>query len=107
MTRHNVNIHRHNIQFLLLPKVHYNRVRLYVIEINLMNSLIVLKSICYPILSVPIKTEDDVVYEDNTQCHFNLKNFKILYIINSENCFYRRFALRRAITVNDTKKLKL
>jgi hypothetical protein len=41
----------------------------------------------------------DVVYEDNTQCQFNLKNYKILYILNSENCFYRRQALKRAAEV--------
>ena len=40
-----------------------------------------------------------MVYEDNTACQFNLKNYKILYIINSENCFYRRLALRRAAKV--------
>jgi hypothetical protein len=51
---------------------------------------------------VSVKAEDeskDVVYEDNTQCQFNLKNLKIVYIINSENCFYRRLALRRAAEV--------
>lgn len=43
-----------------------------------------------------LKKEDDVMLDDNTQCQFSLKNFKILYIVNSENCFYRRLALRRA-----------
>jgi hypothetical protein len=38
---------------------------------------------------------DDV----NNPCQFSLKNFKVLYIINSENCFYRRLALRRAAEV--------
>lgn len=37
--------------------------------------------------------------DDNAQCQFSLKNFKVLYIINSENCFYRRLALRRAAEV--------
>lgn len=42
------------------------------------------------------KCKDGVVYEDNLQCKFNPDNFKILYVINSENCFYRRMALTRA-----------
>ncbi|CAB4054036.1 SIN3A [Lepeophtheirus salmonis] len=37
-----------------------------------------------------------VVYEDNMQCNFNPRSFKVLYVIKSENCFYRRLALRRA-----------
>ena len=37
-----------------------------------------------------------VIYEDNSQCQFNPKDFKILYVIHNENCFYRRLALRRA-----------
>ena len=37
-----------------------------------------------------------VLFEDNLQCQFNPSNFKILYVINSENCFYRRLALTRA-----------
>jgi hypothetical protein len=37
-----------------------------------------------------------VIHEDNTQCQFNPRTLKILYVINSENCFYRRQALNRA-----------
>jgi len=40
--------------------------------------------------------KDNVFHEDNLQCKFNPRNFKILYVINSENCFYRRLALTRA-----------
>lgn len=40
--------------------------------------------------------KDSVFHEDNLQCKFNPRNFKILYVINSENCFYRRLALTRA-----------
>ena len=41
-----------------------------------------------------------VIYEDNSQCQFNPKDFKVLYVIKSENCFYRRLALRRAKKVS-------
>ena len=41
----------------------------------------------------------DAASEDNAHCQLSLKNFKVLYIINSENCFYRRLALRRAAQV--------
>ena len=37
-----------------------------------------------------------VIFEDNTQCNFNPRNFKMLYVINSEKIFYRKLALRRA-----------
>jgi len=40
----------------------------------------------------------DVMYEENTQCIFNPKNLKMLYVINSENCFYRKLALTRGKT---------
>jgi len=42
------------------------------------------------------KPTDGVYNVDNTQITFNPKNFKILYVINSENCFYRKLALTRA-----------
>lgn len=42
------------------------------------------------------KSKDGIVYEDNLQCKFNPRNFKILYVIDSENCFYRKLALTRA-----------
>jgi len=42
------------------------------------------------------KINSNVVLEDNLQCKFNPRNFKILYVINSENCFYRKLALTRA-----------
>ena len=38
---------------------------------------------------------------ENTQVTFNPKNFKILYVINSENCFYRKLALTRAKKVSN------
>ena len=44
--------------------------------------------------------KDSVFHEDNLQCKFNPRNFKILYVINSENCFYRRLALTRAKNVS-------
>ena len=44
--------------------------------------------------------KDNVFHEDNLQCKFNPRNFKILYVINSENCFYRRLALTRAKNVS-------
>merc|ERR1712088_633255 len=43
------------------------------------------------------RLQNNTVYNtDNTQVTFNPKNFKILYVINSENCFYRKLALTRA-----------
>ena len=53
----------------------------------------------FSFLRVMSLKQEEVVFEDNTQCQFNLKNYKILYIVNSENCFYRRLALRRAAEV--------
>ena len=47
--------------------------------------------------------KDNVFHEDNLQCKFNPRNFKILYVINSENCFYRRLALTRAKNVSLTR----
>ena len=46
------------------------------------------------------KINSNVVLEDNLQCKFNPRNFKILYVINSENCFYRKLALTRAKNVS-------
>lgn len=46
------------------------------------------------------KSKDGIVYEDNLQCKFNPRNFKILYVIDSENCFYRKLALTRAKNVS-------
>ncbi len=42
------------------------------------------------------QTNNSVYHMENTQVTFNPKNFKILYVINSENCFYRKLALTRA-----------
>jgi len=42
------------------------------------------------------ETNNSVYHMENTQVTFNPKNFKILYVINSENCFYRKLALTRA-----------
>merc|ERR1712020_762303 len=42
------------------------------------------------------KHDNSIVNQDNLQCKFNPRNFKILYVINSENCFYRKLALTRA-----------
>lgn len=39
---------------------------------------------------------NSIYHMDNTQVIFNPKSFKILYVINSENCFYRKLALTRA-----------
>ena len=47
------------------------------------------------------KPTDGVYNVDNTQITFNPKNFKILYVINSENCFYRKLALTRAKHVSN------
>lgn len=47
-----------------------------------------------------VNNKDSVVYEDNLQCKFNPRNYKILYVINSENCFYRKLALTRAKNVS-------
>lgn len=47
-----------------------------------------------------VNSKDNVVYEDNLECKFNPRNFKILYVINSENCFYRKMALTRAKNVS-------
>ena len=50
------------------------------------------------------RLQNNTVYNtDNTQVTFNPKNFKILYVINSENCFYRKLALTRAKHVSNTK----
>ena len=46
---------------------------------------------------------NSVVMEDNLHCKFNPRNFKILYVINSENCFYRKLALTRAKNVSFSK----
>ncbi len=51
--------------------------------------------------------DNNVVYDDNLQCKFNPRNFKILYVINSENCFYRRLALTRAKNVSSCQKFTL
>lgn len=51
--------------------------------------------------------KDNVFHEDNLQCKFNPRNFKILYVINSENCFYRRLALTRAKNVRFTDFLSM
>ena len=52
------------------------------------------------------KINSNVVLEDNLQCKFNPRNFKILYVINSENCFYRKLALTRAknVSFNNNRK---
>ena len=42
-----------------------------------------------------------VINEDNTQCQFKPNSMKIVYVINSEKCFYRRGAMTRAKTVNN------
>ena len=51
------------------------------------------------------QTNPGVYHMENTQVTFNPKNFKILYVINSENCFYRKLALTRAknVSMNDSK----
>jgi len=51
------------------------------------------------LFSEKVNNKDNIVFEDgNLQCNFNPNNFKILYVINSENCFYRKFAFTRAKT---------
>ncbi len=45
-------------------------------------------------------TNNGIVHGDNLQCQFNPKNLKMLYVIQSENCFYRNGALRRAKDVS-------
>merc|ERR1719242_1295216 len=42
------------------------------------------------------KHDNSIVSQDNLQCKFNPRNFKILYVIDSETCFYRKLALTRA-----------
>jgi paired amphipathic helix protein Sin3a len=42
------------------------------------------------------KHDNSIVNQDNLQCKFNPRNFKILYVIDSETCFYRKLALTRA-----------
>ena len=37
--------------------------------------------------------------DEKTQCRFDPSSLKILYVINSENCFYRKKALQRAKSV--------
>ena len=33
---------------------------------------------------------------DDTQCRFNLNSFKMVYVVNSESCLYKRNALDKA-----------
>jgi hypothetical protein len=47
-----------------------------------------------------------VIHDDNSQCQFNPRTFKILYVIKSENCFYRRLCLRRAKEVSESGKIQ-
>ena len=54
--------------------------------------------------SQPPISSDGVYNIENTQVTFNPKNFKILYVINSENCFYRKLALTRAKHVSSISK---
>lgn len=44
--------------------------------------------------------ENGVINEDNTQCQFKPGSMKMLYVIPSENCFYRKGALARAKEVS-------
>ena len=37
-----------------------------------------------------------MIHQDNLQCQFNPKSLKMLYVIHSENCFYRSGSLSRA-----------
>ena len=46
--------------------------------------------------------DDSIVFEDNTACSFNPKNFKILWVVNSENCIYKSNSLLKAKQVNIT-----
>ncbi len=48
----------------------------------------------------PTSGNNGVLHEDNSQCQFDPSTFKILYVINSENTFYRRMALNRAKLVS-------
>ena len=38
---------------------------------------------------------DEVYNEDNSACVFDRKSQKLLFVLNSENCFYRKLALTR------------
>ncbi|XP_059085243.1 paired amphipathic helix protein Sin3b-like [Tigriopus californicus] len=41
-------------------------------------------------------SDNGITHVDNTQCKFNPKTFKRLYVINSDSWFYRKLALKRA-----------
>lgn len=41
-------------------------------------------------------SDNGISHVDNTQCKFNPKTFKRLYVINSDSWFYRKLALKRA-----------
>lgn len=44
---------------------------------------------------------------DNTECKFKMNSIKIMYVVNSETCLYKRLALQRAkqVSVRPVKPL--
>jgi len=37
-----------------------------------------------------------IVAADNTQCHFNINAYRMVFLVNKENLLYKRQALHRA-----------
>jgi len=42
----------------------------------------------------------DYIVKDELQCKFNTNSYKMMYVVNSENYFYFKGALKRAKDVN-------
>ena len=55
--------------------------------------------------AVAARLNNGVIHHDNLQCQFDPKSLKMLYVIHSENCFYRSGSLTRAKNVRNFIKL--